>query len=150
MGRVVTCGSTLNSRGYAALVRLTFRDPRHSHRSVGSAGWSGNRCAHGILVGASESAAASPGFRPASSVRGRVVLSQDAPKPLDLLDVIADRARLSDRERSVLDYLRMGRSLDEIASILGLSRRTVKFHQANILQKLGVDSRFHLISLAGH
>ena len=63
---------------------------------------------------------------------------------------IADRARLSDRERSVLDYLRMGRSLDEIASILGLSRRTVKFHQANILQKLGVDSRFHLISLAGH
>lgn len=60
---------------------------------------------------------------------------------------LADRAGLSERERSVLTYLLMGRSLDDIAAILELSRSTVKFHQANILDKLGADSRVDLIRL---
>jgi DNA-binding CsgD family transcriptional regulator len=60
---------------------------------------------------------------------------------------LADSARLSDRERAVLTYLLMGRSLADIGMILGISSRTVKFHQSNVLQKLGADSRVDLIRL---
>jgi len=60
---------------------------------------------------------------------------------------LADAARLSERERAVLTYLLMGRSISDIASILDISPRTVKFHQANVLEKLGADSRADLIRL---
>lgn len=60
---------------------------------------------------------------------------------------LADSAQLSERERAVLTYLLMGRSLADIAAILNISPRTVKFHQANILEKLGADSRTDLIRL---
>jgi PAS domain S-box-containing protein len=60
---------------------------------------------------------------------------------------IADRANLSERERSVLAYLVMGRSLDSISTILEISARTVKFHQKNVLDKLGADSRADLVRL---
>jgi PAS domain S-box-containing protein len=63
---------------------------------------------------------------------------------------IADEAQLSRRERVVFDYLLMGRSLDDIATILELSRHTVKFHQSNILRKLGADSRVDIIRLTGY
>jgi PAS domain S-box-containing protein len=62
---------------------------------------------------------------------------------------IADKAKLSERERDILGYLIMGRSLDDIALVVGLSRSTVKFHQANILSKLGADSRFDLMRVLG-
>jgi PAS domain S-box-containing protein len=65
------------------------------------------------------------------------------------IDSIAERAGLSEREKRVLDNLLLGRSLDDIAETLALSRRTVKFHQANLLQKLGVDSRVDLIRIIG-
>jgi DNA-binding CsgD family transcriptional regulator len=65
------------------------------------------------------------------------------------IDAIAERGRLSERERTVLQHLLVGRSLDEIATSLALSRRTIKFHQLNILQKLGVDSRVELIRITG-
>jgi PAS domain S-box-containing protein len=60
---------------------------------------------------------------------------------------LAERARLSERERAVLTYLLMGRSLADIGTILNISARTVKFHQTNILEKLGADSRTDLIRL---
>lgn len=60
---------------------------------------------------------------------------------------LADSAQLSDRERDVLTYLLMGRALSDIAAILGISIRTVKFHQANILEKVGADSRADLIRI---
>lgn len=47
----------------------------------------------------------------------------------------------------MLAWLLLGRSLDEIAVSLGISARTVKFHQQNILNKLGADSRVDLIRL---
>ena len=65
------------------------------------------------------------------------------------IDAVAERGRLSERERTVLQHLLLGRSLDEIAAALALSRRTIKFHQLNILQKLGVDSRVELIRITG-
>lgn len=60
---------------------------------------------------------------------------------------VARLSGLSDREREVLRYLFMGRQLSDIASILGISARTVRFHQGNLMRKLGADSRVDLIRL---
>ena len=63
------------------------------------------------------------------------------------LERVARAAQLSARERTVLDLLLLGHRNDEIAEELEISTRTAKFHQANILKKLGLDSRAHLIRL---
>jgi DNA-binding CsgD family transcriptional regulator len=60
---------------------------------------------------------------------------------------VASAAHLSARERTVLDLLLLGQRNDEIAEELEISARTAKFHQANILKKLHVDSRADLIRL---
>jgi PAS domain S-box-containing protein len=57
----------------------------------------------------------------------------------------ADANGLSDRERQVLQLLLRGRGVEEIATMLEIAPRTVKFHQANVLQKLGADSRLDLL-----
>jgi PAS domain S-box-containing protein len=58
---------------------------------------------------------------------------------------LADEAGLSAREREVLKYLLLGRSIQDIGKLLGISARTVKHHQAKVLQKLGADSRADLV-----
>jgi DNA-binding CsgD family transcriptional regulator len=63
------------------------------------------------------------------------------------LDELAARAKLSDRERTVLNHLMQGEPIDEIAAALDIGMRTVKFHQANLLAKLGADSRTDLLRL---
>jgi DNA-binding CsgD family transcriptional regulator len=60
---------------------------------------------------------------------------------------LADRARLSKRERDVLDLLVDGRSFEEIGRALNITPRTVKFHQGKLLAKLGADSRSDLMRL---
>jgi DNA-binding response OmpR family regulator len=56
-------------------------------------------------------------------------------------------ARLTDREREVLDLLLLGRTHQDIAAVLGIRERTSKFHQANLLLKLGAESRLDLMRL---
>lgn len=63
------------------------------------------------------------------------------------MDELAERAQLSKRERAVLAQLIEGRGVHEIASGLSISPRTVKFHQANVLRKVGADSRNELMRL---
>jgi DNA-binding CsgD family transcriptional regulator len=63
------------------------------------------------------------------------------------LKTLTKAANLSERESQVLHYLLMGRSLADIALIMGITLRTVKFHQANIVEKLGIDSRADLVRL---
>jgi DNA-binding NarL/FixJ family response regulator len=63
------------------------------------------------------------------------------------VDELAAETHLSIREREVLDLLLLGRSNEEIGIALHISPRTAKFHQANILQKLDVDSRHELMRL---
>jgi PAS domain S-box-containing protein len=66
------------------------------------------------------------------------------------IKALAAAAKLTDREQAVMALLIEGRSLDEIAATLSMSPRTAKFHQRNLLEKLGADSRadlFRLISL---
>jgi two-component system NarL family response regulator len=52
---------------------------------------------------------------------------------------------LSARETQVLDSVIWGRSNKEIASILAITERTVKFHISNILSKLGLERRTELV-----
>jgi DNA-binding CsgD family transcriptional regulator len=60
---------------------------------------------------------------------------------------LAESAGLSEREREVLNLLLLGRSAREMAQVLSISERTIKFHQANVLGKIGADSRFDLFRL---
>lgn len=60
---------------------------------------------------------------------------------------IVTHARLTEREREVLDLLLLGRTHEDIAQLLGISERTSKFHQANLLTKLGAESRLDLLRL---
>ncbi|MBA9002721.1 ATP-binding protein [Thermomonospora cellulosilytica] len=52
--------------------------------------------------------------------------------------------RLSPREREIADLAAAGRTNTDIAADLCLSDRTVKFHLANAMRKLGVSSRRQL------
>ncbi|MBI2956919.1 MAG: helix-turn-helix transcriptional regulator [Acidobacteria bacterium] len=54
------------------------------------------------------------------------------------------RLSLTKRERQVMEFLLRRFSNKEIAEIIGISERTVKFHVSNILTKLQVNSRDEL------
>jgi DNA-binding CsgD family transcriptional regulator len=92
------------------------------------------------------------GQREAASDRARVrvhgVKSEIVAQFLDArLEHVSASAKLSQREREVLRLLMLGRALGEIAATLGISVRTAKYHQSNVLEKIGVDSRLDLLRL---
>ena len=55
---------------------------------------------------------------------------------------------LTARELDVLRLLAKGNTNRQIAGLLGLSMRTVENHRANLMGKLGLDSRVELVSYA--
>ena len=59
----------------------------------------------------------------------------------------ATKANLSRREREVLELLMAGRTIGEIATALSITSRTAKYHQSNVLTKLGAESRLDLLRL---
>lgn len=63
--------------------------------------------------------------------------------------VNAPRARLlTAREREVLRLVADGRSTKQIARSLSITERTVKFHIASLMNKLGADNRAQAVALA--
>jgi DNA-binding NarL/FixJ family response regulator len=60
----------------------------------------------------------------------------------------AGKPTLSAREREVLGMLANGMSLEQAASVLGLSSETVRTHARNAGRRLGGRSRVHTIALA--
>jgi DNA-binding CsgD family transcriptional regulator len=60
----------------------------------------------------------------------------------------APAARLSPRERQVLDLIAAGADRQEIAQELTISAATVRTHVRNILRKLNARNRAHAIALA--
>jgi len=62
-------------------------------------------------------------------------------------DIMAKISLLTPREREVMDLLVSGKSNKMIAHQLRVTRKTVDFHQANILKKMGVDSVVRLLLL---
>jgi DNA-binding NarL/FixJ family response regulator len=55
---------------------------------------------------------------------------------------------LTDRQREVLQMLAEGRSLREIASVLQISYRTVRFHKVRIMEELGISKNAELVKYA--
>ena len=58
--------------------------------------------------------------------------------------VFDDIARLTPRQRQVMDQLALGSSCKEIAAALKISVRTVEVHRRVVLRKMGVSSVAHL------
>ncbi len=57
-------------------------------------------------------------------------------------------ARLTPREREVMDQLVLGRQNKEIAHILGISPRTVEIHRARVMEKMEARTLSHLVRMA--
>lgn len=63
------------------------------------------------------------------------------------LDALAIAARLSTRERDVLELTVFGRTHAEIGLALAIAPRTVKHHMANLCRKLGADAKGDLLRI---
>jgi two-component system response regulator FixJ len=55
---------------------------------------------------------------------------------------------LTSRERIVLAYIVKGASGKEAARVLGVSPRTIEFHRANVMKKLGAKNAADLVRIA--
>jgi DNA-binding NarL/FixJ family response regulator len=55
---------------------------------------------------------------------------------------------LSDRQREVLQLLAEGRTMKEIARILGITPRTVAFHKYGMMEELGIKTSAGLVQFA--
>lgn len=68
-------------------------------------------------------------------------------------EISADQAQaersLSERQREILKWISEGKSNTDIAAIMGLSERAVRFHVSEMLKKLGVTSRSQASALFG-
>ena len=58
------------------------------------------------------------------------------------------RDRLTERERQILALLAEGLSNRAAAERLGITERTVKFHVAEILARLGASNRAQAVAIA--
>jgi DNA-binding CsgD family transcriptional regulator len=58
-------------------------------------------------------------------------------------------AVLSDRERRVFRLIGQGLTTTEIGALLALTVRTVEWHRARLMSKLGASARWELVALAG-
>jgi FixJ family two-component response regulator len=64
---------------------------------------------------------------------------------LDIMERVEERlARLTPREREVLNKIMEGLLNKEIAYELGISERTIKAHRRQIMEKMGTKSIVHL------
>ena len=117
-----------------------------------------------IVISSSESpddvreacAAGAMGFVPKSAARQtllsamKLVLAGEVYVPPFMLDAqpAAPTARLTARQREVLDFLREGASNKQIARNLALSEKTVKIHVTAILRQFGAANRTQAVQAA--
>lgn len=52
---------------------------------------------------------------------------------------------LTPREKEIFELLTLNKSTNEVASILGISEKTVRNHISNVMQKLEVKSRYNAV-----
>jgi DNA-binding CsgD family transcriptional regulator len=97
-----------------------------------------------------------------ADVLARVVATEEAvgdPAPTDSsgrqlaralecrLAQLASTSALSPREQEVLHLLLLGRNYAEIGLALRITPRTARFHQHNVLEKIGAESRLDILRL---
>ncbi|GEM_PF-1318804 len=63
------------------------------------------------------------------------------------LEELKTRYRITARELDLIRQLPVGKTMREIAGILGLADRTIETHVANIYNKLGLGNRIELLNL---
>jgi DNA-binding NarL/FixJ family response regulator len=68
----------------------------------------------------------------------------------DMAEVHGPLARLSDRERQILQLLVEGKSNTKIAELLFLSPKTVETYRSHLMQKLGISDLPALVKFAIH
>jgi DNA-binding NarL/FixJ family response regulator len=61
---------------------------------------------------------------------------------------MARGSTLTPREREVIKMLAEGNSVRQIASILGLSVKTVEAHKFNLMRKLNIHNKAQLVTYA--
>jgi DNA-binding NarL/FixJ family response regulator len=84
---------------------------------------------------------------------GRIFISpsllERQPAPLRLKDLMSDRDDvLTGRQSSVLQLIAEGKSIKEIAALMGISPKTVEFHKRAIVDALGIATTAELTKYA--
>lgn len=69
-------------------------------------------------------------------------------KPEEVEEPAGPGSNLSDRQRRILALLVQGKIAKEIASELGISRKTVEYHKYKMMDQLGMKSTAELIQFA--
>lgn len=86
----------------------------------------------------------------ASIEEARWIALTNRPRRTIPREIVAERlARLTPREREVLDQLVLGRLNKEIADALGISQRTVEIHRARVREKMEARGISDLIMMLG-
>jgi DNA-binding NarL/FixJ family response regulator len=122
--------------GFEVLERLTELGPRFRHMPFIFLTALGDRAneLHGRHLGADDYVAKPIDFDVLAAIIG-TRLARASPAGT------FQHVELSDREIEALTWSARGKTSQEIAQILGLSKRTVDFHIENARQKLGVATR---------
>lgn len=76
-----------------------------------------------------------------------VAVIVDVARPAELGAMLVDAYGLTKRQREVLGFLLLGRSITEIARELGISEHTANDHRKAIYERTGVSSRSELAAL---
>ena len=88
-----------------------------------------------------------------NALRGRSYVAPEIRRAMNEIFVRDPKAmerpqHLTDRQREVLQMLAEGHSLGEIASLLQISYRTVRFHKVKIMEELGISKNAELVKYA--
>jgi NarL family two-component system response regulator LiaR len=84
------------------------------------------------------------------AVAGQPSLSPEAAQVLiqNVNDPPPPKYEMTERELEILAHMVEGKSNNDIADTMFISKSTVKFHVSNVLSKLGVSSRTEAVALA--
>jgi DNA-binding NarL/FixJ family response regulator len=87
-------------------------------------------------------------------LRGKTYLSRTLPKDtVNYLgrqdkELVEEDARLTERQREVLQLLAEGKTMKEIGGVLNVTSRTVAFHKYQMMEVLGARSNAELVKYA--
>lgn len=132
--------------------------PENAWQDPGAARLRGEAAEHGFRQGLCVPIHTPFGYRGLSMAGGRVELPPGARRMATLLATAACTAvdrilqaegptgtRLTAREREVLRWIAIGRTVPDVAEILALSSHTVGEHLKNIRRKLGAGNNTHAV-----